>query len=97
MATEKTIRIGINLTGDDRKILRKVKSQLQAEHGKLTTTAIYRKALRRLLEDNEQDSRRNQSTSASILPEMIARFYGNRTSAALERAGQEKTSDDPSH
>lgn len=48
MATENAVRIGINMTPEDRRVLRKVKAQLKPEHGKMTTTAVFRMALRKL-------------------------------------------------
>ncbi len=53
MRTVNAVRIGIQLTAEDRKVLRRLKARLQATHGKLTTTAVFRLALRAYAIDNE--------------------------------------------
>jgi hypothetical protein len=50
MAKETPVRIGIALTQGDKAALRKAKLQLKAEHGKLTTSAVIRMAIRKLAE-----------------------------------------------
>jgi hypothetical protein len=46
MVKDNTTRIGINMTAADLKIIRKLKAAMQAEHGKLSVTAVIRIALR---------------------------------------------------
>ena len=46
MAKETATRIGINLTREDKSALRKLKRELEAQYGKLTTTAVIRMLIR---------------------------------------------------
>ena len=47
MGTKDAVRTGINLTAADRELIRKLKRQLEAEHGKQTVTGVIRIALRK--------------------------------------------------
>ena len=46
MGTKDAVRTGINLTAEDRQIIRKLKRQLEPIHGKLTVTGVIRATLR---------------------------------------------------
>lgn len=48
MATKDATRTGINLTAEDRKVLRKLQKQFEPEHGKLTVTGTIRVAIRKV-------------------------------------------------
>jgi hypothetical protein len=50
MGNKDAIRTGINLTAEDRKIIGKLKRQLEPEHGKLTATGVIRIALRKAIQ-----------------------------------------------
>jgi hypothetical protein len=47
MVKETATRIGINLTPGDKAAIRKLKQHLKAEHGKVTTSAAIRIAVRK--------------------------------------------------
>jgi purine-nucleoside phosphorylase len=51
MGNKDAVRTGVNLTVEDRLIIRKLKKQLQAEHGKQTVTSIIRIALRKAVRE----------------------------------------------
>jgi hypothetical protein len=48
MNKETSTRVGISLTAEDKLAIRRAKAKLKAEHGKLTTSAVIRIAVRRL-------------------------------------------------
>jgi hypothetical protein len=51
MKTSGSTRTAINLTASDKQVLRAVKRQLEQKHGKLTTTAVVRLALRGMVKE----------------------------------------------
>jgi hypothetical protein len=46
MGNTGAVRTGVNLTAEDRQIIRKLKKQLEPIHGKLTVTGVIRATLR---------------------------------------------------
>ena len=50
MANNGAVRAGINLTVEDKNILRKLKRQFEKEHGKQTLTGVIRIAIRKAVE-----------------------------------------------
>jgi hypothetical protein len=50
MGKRDAVRTGINLTAEDRQIIRKLKKQLEPVYGKLTVTGVIRVALRKALQ-----------------------------------------------
>ena len=55
MVKDNAVRIGIRLTPEDRTALRKAKTQLKAEHGVLTTSAVIRMAIRKLVQPCQKE------------------------------------------